>query len=981
MDISYAPLRLRSNWSLLNGASPVEAFLSKAAKWGLPAMAITDDNLFGAVLFFEEARRFGVKPILGASLQDNILLLVENEEGYANLCQLLSFRDLEGPVDCKTVCNHSGGLVLITNDVGVARKAEGAFYDRVFLDHPNLNSTTTKIPIVAAGNAVFASPEDYETHRLLCAIRMGRTLESIDFSKTAGPSAFLRSPKEMARAHRGSPEALENTLRIAERCTFDLLNRRTAFPSVAGGNAAGKLCEHAFAGARNKYAALSAKHRERLDKELKTIIAMGFADYFLVVEDIVAHARSLGTPTAGRGSGAGSLVAYVLGITNVDPVKAELPFERFLNEGREDYPDLDVDFCWRLRDDVIDYTYRRFGHDKVAMIATYSTFRPRMALREVGKALGLSNPEITKIAKKLRRGVGEDQFHTLPGDPGVVKQALALSHKIIGFPRHLSVHCGGVVITPGPIASYAPLIKAEKGVVITAFDKRGVEKAGLVKLDLLGNRSLSTISEAVRLIEKRSGEKIDPENLPDNGAAGFGLIRSGRTVGCGQLESPAMRHLLVQIAPDEEAHIMQALALIRPGASGLGMKEAFIKRKRGVEKPPHLIPALAAILDKSNGIMLYEDDALLIAMSVAGFSPGDADRFRKALSKGDDSDASRALIRRFVAECEKRGVKGDEMKQMLSIMAKFRGYSFCRAHAASYARLACACAYLKARHPLEYWTAALNNNEGMYPKWILIEEARRTGVTVHPPCVNRSCLEFSTEGASIRAGLGLIASISGAAIERILRWRPFASLEDLIARAAPGKEEVETLIRCGSTDFTGIPRNRLLYKVMTAYKKMRDLAWSRPADGLGFELPTLSRVQTIDVPDLPRVNRSIEWEDEWEILGFTTNEHPLAPYRKILKQEGVESSALIPVRAGGWIRLAGIIGATRRYRTDRGADMQFLTFDDEAGVFEVVLFPDAWSKARFILDGPGPYIVEGNVDNQLGALTIEGACLKRVKAV
>jgi DNA-directed DNA polymerase III PolC len=953
------------------------------------------------VAFFEAARRFGVHPILGALVgegQEEAALLVKNAQGYANLCRILSARDLDEGFSLGQVLRwHNEGLILLGRDADFIEGMRDAFEGRVYLalSGGGPRRKKTDLPIVAAPDVLFARSGDFEVHRLLAAFRLGKTLAGVGPSDCGRPYDFLRPPKEMKRRFSEAPQALKNTLRIAEQCSFDLLNRDVAFPRIAGRAGPGLLREHALEGARQRYGAVTSEVEARLSRELDTIIFMGFADYFLVVEDIVRHARKLGTPTAGRGSGAGSLVAYVLGITNVDPLKYDLPFERFLNAGRKDYPDLDVDFCWRLRDDVIDYAYERFGRDKVAMIATYATFRPRMALREVGKALGLSNPVITRIGRKLRQGISKDQYDTLPADPGVVERALALAQRLDGFPHHLSVHCGGVVITPGPIAEYAPLLRAEKGVVITAYDKDGVERAGLVKLDLLGNRSLSTVSETVKWIEQREGKRIDPERLPEDSTRTFDMIRAGRTVGCGQLESPAMRHLLRQMQPDRILHIMQALALIRPGAAGEGMKETFIRRKRGAEPVPALPPAFEKVLGEAYGVMLYEDDAMRIAMEAAGFAPGKADRFRKAVTKGaplsDGKDplfggSLESLIEEFFQGCERQGMKRGEARAFLKMMAKFRSYSFCRAHAASYGELAYSAAWLKVHHPLEYWTAALNNNEGMYPKWVLVEEAKRSGAKMLRPCANRSEREFALQGDAIRAGLSCIASLSMRTREKILRLRPFISLEDLVGRAAPKEAEVEMLIRCGAMDFTGLPRNQLMWKAMTSFKEMRKYAACVQEGGLGFEMPPAVKSRERPAPRLPALKKAQMWKDEWEIMGFTCGIHPMAACRDELRRKGVRMSTAIMDCLNQTIRLAGVIAAERRTRTERGALMQFLTFDDEAGVFEVVLFPDVYKKTRFLLDGPGPYVVEldgpgpyvveGRPESQHGAISIRAVLLE-----
>lgn len=996
MASCYVPLRSRSNGSLLKGASPPGAYVEAAAEWRLPAIALADDNLLCAVPFFEAARAAGVRPVLGATLWEGpggAAAFVENAEGYANLCTLLTRRDLEEGLDpAAALREHAEGLVLLTEAPGLAAAVREAFPGRLFLalrpggpDPAARDPALRDLPRAAAPEAFFARGEDHAVHRLLCAVRHGTTLAELRPGQAAGPEAHLLSPAEARAAFRDAPEALQNTLAVAERCTFDLLDRKPVFPRTAGAEAPLLLREHAFAGARARYGGkIPPAVRRRLEEELRTIIAMGFADYFLVVEEIVRHARSLGTLTAGRGSGAGSLTAYVLRITNVDPLAFDLPFERFLNEGRADYPDLDVDFCRRLRDRVIDFVFDRFGHDHTAMIAACATFQPRLAFREAAKAFGFSEGAVTRIAGALARGVSRRRFHTLVPDPALLEAALDLARRIQGFPRHLSVHCGGVVITPDPVRRHAPLLRAEKGVVITVYDKDAVERVGLVKIDLLGNRTLSTVAEAAALAELRAGRPVDPEALPDQDPETFALVRAGRTVGCGQLESPAMRHLLVQMKPSCVRHLMQALALVRPGAAGEGAKEVFLRRRRGIEPEPVLSPALARVLAEAHGVMLYEDDVLRVACAASGIAPAEADRLRRAVlgKAGIPSGEAARLRARFLEGCDRTGFGRAAGARLLRRFEKFKGYGFCRAHAASYAVLAYAAAYLKTHHPAAFWTAALNHNAGMYPRWVLVEEAKRAGVAVRPPCVNRSGPEFTLEEEGIRAGLSAVAGLSHGTVERILAAAPFASHEDLAARVRPGREELERLVRCGALDFTGLPRRRLLWWIYTAYARKRPPA-ARAAEAgppLFGRIPAAPAVRAAaSAPPLPPMPPEEQWKDEWELMGFTCGPHPLAGMRADLEKRGVTKSTALPRRAGRTVRLAGVIAAARRVRTTRGEVMQFLTLDDEAGVFEAVLFPDAWRRYRRLLDGPGPYLVEGTVEDRFGALAVTVERLQRLQ--
>jgi DNA-directed DNA polymerase III PolC len=720
----------------------------------------------------------------------------------------------------------------------------------------------------------------------------------------------------------------------------------------------------------------------RLVRELDLIARLGFADYFLLVADIVRHARALGTPVAGRGSGASSLVAYCLGVTNVDPLRFNLPFERFLNEGRKDFPDLDIDFCWRLRDDVIDYVYRKHGDGApdasgridlgklhVAMIATYATLQPALAFREVAKVLGIPNPDITEIAGKLRHRLPRDRWNTLPADPEVIERALRLARRLDGFPHHLSVHCGGVVITPDPIARHAPLQRAEKGVVITQYDKDGVEDTGLVKLDLLGNRALSSIGESVRLVGDTGGGVLDPETLPARDVLTERLLARGETIGVNQLESPAMCNLLRQLGPTCVRGLMQALALIRPGAASLGMKEVFVRRARKLEPAPPIDPRLDGILRETHGIMLYEDDALFIAAAVAGLGPAEADVFRRAVTKCRSDEDRLHLSRDFLARAKANGADHRIAADLWVQMAKFNSYSFCRAHAASYARLAWANAYMKAHHPAEFWVAALNNNQGMYEPWVYVEEAKRAGVRVGLPCVNRSEDEFTLEEGVVRAGLARVRELSERARSSILDARPFDGLADLVARTDVRQDEAERLVRAGALDFCGRPRPELLLELYASFEGVRRLRGRRgEAPPTLFRLPDASS-RAVALGDYSEAKK---WRDEWDLIGFSVVRHPVVWIRRMLARAGVVRSGAMASRIGRRTRLCGVAAAARKVETSRGGSMCFVTLSDEDGLFEMTLFPDAYRRARLVLaeGGFGPFIVEGRVESQYDAITL-----------
>jgi len=551
--------------------------------------------------------------------------------------------------------------------------------------------------LVACGTVHLGRAEDLDVARLLEAVRTGSTFDSVTDTQLPHHAATLRSPQRLAKELADFPNAIANNIYLARRCgEYEFLPRRAVFPAFEcpGGLVARdylrKLC---FEGMVWRYGRARRDAEARVDRELSLIDSKGFSGYFLVAGDIVQYARGRGAPVAGRGSGASSLVAYLLGITNVCPLTCNIPFERFLNERRVDFPDLDIDFCWRIRDEVIDYAFERWGRDRVAMVSAHNTFKPSSALRETAKAFGYSNARISQMTS---------------AELAAAPQVARLARRIVSLPHNLCVHPGGIVIAPGPIENYAPVQPSAKGCRIIQYDKRGAKAVGLVKLDLLGNRSLSTIRQATAIIRSRGGRAIDIETLDPNDRRTVAILQVADTVGCNHLESPAMRNLLRAIRPQNMSDVMKVLALVRPGAAGGGMKETFIRRQRGLDRIETGEPRIDAILADTYGVMLYEDDVMLVAAAMIGGCRALGDEFRKAV-QNCASDAERLeLSRDFLRRCESNGIDERLARSLWVQMAKFNAYSFCRAHAGSYGRLAWAVAYLKAHCPVEFWTAALN---------------------------------------------------------------------------------------------------------------------------------------------------------------------------------------------------------------------------------------------------------------------------------
>jgi DNA-directed DNA polymerase III PolC len=699
---------------------------------------------------------------------------------------------------------------------------------------------------------------------------------------------------------------------------------------------------------------------------------MGFPEYFLVVGDLVRHARGRGIPVVGRGSGASSLVAYVLGITSVDPIRYRLYFERFLNSLRDDWPDLDVDLCWRGRDEVIEYAYERYGRDRVAMISTHNHYHPRSAFRDVARAFGLPQETVNRVSRRIPHDVDlplsevfrrSSLLRDYPLDREPYDAILRLAEAIRGFPRHLGIHCGGIVIADRPIDRCVPLEEATKGIVVTQYEMDAIEEAGLVKIDLLGNRALSTIRETLRLARETRGAEIDLDTIPHDDARTAAILRTGATLGCFQIESPGMRNLLKMLGSSSMAGTIDAHSLIRPGPASSGMKEHFIRRAHGLEpvSVPH--PAMAELLADSHGVLLYEEDVMAVASRVAGITLEEADLLRRRIAKAQDETSMREVADRFLAQAIARGVPPAAAKETWALLARFSGYSFCRAHAAGYGVLAYQTAYLKANFPAEHAVALLNNHQGMYPLRVHVEEARRRGIEILLPCVNRSEEEFSLDEGRVRVGLFLVRVLSSPVRDRIRAERPFRSLADFVRRVRPARREAENLIVVGAFDWTGVPRTGLLWELYGTYEGHRK-EWRREPGMFDACLGDPERPELRELPIEERLRYEIE------VLGLAISAHPIALVRRNGRAEGWHDSRELTRRGSGPVRLLGIPAAARRVPTSKGEDMFFLTIEDEFDLVECTLFPAVFRRYMADVRGTGPFAVEGTIEDQYGARTV-----------
>jgi len=997
MDSGFVHLHLHSNYSLLTGASTLRALLERARSLGMRALALTDeDNLYGAISFYRMARGMDIKPIIGCDISESggkrrAVILAKDREGYSNLCRIITERRLDEDFNLhKALLEYGGGLFIMSSDVslleGIARErgAKDLFVEFVSHGSPLTrmrelyrSARRAKLAMVAANDVYFADEKDYEVHKVLTAVRRNELLEKVHPGDFVHRDAFLKSAREMKKLFSPAPELLRNSLRLADECNLELELGRPVFPKVKlpdGETSYSYLYKLCFEGLKKRYFPISERAVRRLTYELDVISKLGFSDYFILVWDIVRFCRSKDIPVVGRGSAASSIVSYVLELTSVDPLAYDLYFERFLNMSRTDCPDIDLDLCWRRRDEVIDYVYKKHTAERVAMICTHDTLQARGAFREAAKALGIPADTVNKYSRRIPHFAagslhdvlaGSVEGRGLPLEERRFREILDMSDRIRDYPRHLGIHCGGIVISPGKLTDYLPLEEATKGIVVTQFEMHSVEDMGLVKIDLLGQRALTEIKETVDWVKKTRGVRIDVDKIPDNDEKTAELLRNGRTLGCFQIESPGMRNLLQMLKTDSVDKTIAAHSLIRPGPAGSGMKEAFIRRAAGIEAVTFLHPKLKELLGDTYGVMLYQEDVLKVARAVAGFTLEEGERLRRAISKERSRERMAAIKNYFISKSMESGIEPRTAGAIWKQVQKFSAYSFCKAHAATYGVLAYRSAYLKAHYPLEFMTALFNNHAGMYETRVHLEEARRLGLEILLPDVNFSEYEYSVEEGRIRMGLIQIKNLSQNTAEKIVgrrRERRFASLEDFISRVKADSRELENMILCGAMD--SMPGTRphklwLLNKLIEAGGLTSDGTQRLLAPLVGEELP-----------ELPDYSDERKLQSELEILEAAVSRHPLELFRERIESDGHIKSTELKNNIGRRVKLLGILAAKRRTPTRGGRMMAFVTLEDEWGIFEVTLFPEVYRRFGAYFSSYGAYEVTGRVENQFGALTL-----------
>ncbi len=989
------PLVVRSSFSLMWGTCAPETIVAVAHKRGYRSLALTDtDNVYGLWSFLKACHEYGVQPIVGAELTDprtngRAVILVENEEGWCNLSRLLTSRHVHHDFSLMSaVPAHARGLVVLTSQedmltwwrecgVSVAAALPRRPHGRAI--RVRTLATRLGIPSVAVPSSFFLDPDQVYLHRMLRAIARRTTVSRLEPTQYAHPDAWLAPASEYARRFNAWPETITASEELAERLTF----RAPAFGRVMplwkhapqGRSADEELRSRTYEGAYRRYGAfLDAKVVNRIEYELDVIQRMGFASYFLVVEDIVKRSPRI----CGRGSGAASIVAYALGITNVCPIKFNLYFERFLNPDRKDPPDIDVDFAWDERDEVISSVLKDYqGH--AAMVAQFVTFGPRMAIREIAKVYGLSESEIGQMNKLCSRlwhwgeSEADEEGHLMEprspcgrttdgADPW--RRVMRCAQWLIGTPRYLSLHPGGLVITPNPIDEYVPGEMAPKGVPVIQWDKDAVEAAGLVKIDLLGNRSLGVLRDALDHV-RENGHYIDESTWePEDDPATIATVARGETMGCFYIESPAMRLLQKKTRRGDYEHVVIHSSIIRPAANRY-IRE-YVRRLHGGRWKP-IDPLLEEVLHETYGLMVYQEDISRTVRALAGFSSAEADELRKVMSKKDPQRHLGEYYRRFVQGANARGMSDASIAYTWDMILSFEGYSFCKPHSASYARVSFQAAYLKTHFPAEFMAAVLSNQGGYYAPCAYVSEARRMGLTILPPEVNESCIRWRGKGTLLRVGWLSVRGLSRATAERIVmeqRRKPFNDIGDVLSRVRPGLGEARALIfsRAFETLHPGEPTGALLWELAW---------WTKRQKGLRSAVADLwARQEHQAEPPVPEEGRLRRLRREFGVLGFLCDCHPMSLFADVLEGRGCRKAQELGHFVGQRVHVAGFLTAEKIVATRKGELMEFVTFEDETGLIETVCFPGTYRRFSHMLDHYRPFVLGGILEEDYGVVTL-----------
>lgn len=1043
---NFVHLHVHTEYSLLDGACRIKELVAKAKKYKMPALAITDHGvMYGVIQFYKEAIRQGVKPIIGCEVYVapnsrldkstqrketpyHLILLAKNNEGYKNLIKLVTLSYLEGfyykpRIDKEILREYSKGLIglsaclkgeipyhILQNDINRAKEIAVDFVnifgeDNFYLELQKngipeqeiVNENLIKIgqelsiPLVASSDIHYLEKEDASAHEILLCIQTATNLDDPKRLRFATDKFYFCSPEEMNQNFSEIPQAIENTIRIAERCNLEINFKQAELPKFSvpqNYNINSYLKELCYQGLKERYPIITKELEDRLEYELSVIEKMEFVPYFLIVWDFVRYAKEKNIMVGpGRGSAAGSLVAYCLKITNVDPITYGLLFERFLNPERISMPDFDIDFCYERREEVIEYVSKKYGKDKVAQIITFGTMAARAAVRDVGRALGVPYSQVDTIAKMIpwepnitiKKALNmESRLKDLMKKDKNIEKLIDIASSLEGLARHASTHAAGIVLSQKPLTDYVPLQNTAEGEICTQYAMTELEELGLLKMDFLGLRTLTVIGNTLEIIKHTQGKEVDIDQIPLDDKLVYRMLSQGNCAGIFQLESEGMRDLVKRLKPESIEDIAALLALYRPGPLGSGMIEDFINRKKGIVKIRYPHPQLESILKETYGVIVYQEQVMKIASELAGFTLGQADILRKAMGKKQKAvmEKQREI---FIKGAQKNGIGKSSATEIFDLIAYFAGYGFNKSHSVSYAFISYQTAYLKTHYPVEYMASLLTSIMGNNDKVALyIKECKNMNIDILPPDINQSLVNFTVVGEkAIRFGLAAVKNVGEKAIESIIKERKknsnFTSLLDFCQRVdlrLVNKRVIESLIKCGAFDSLKVRRSQLLeilddtMKSGQEYQKAQKNGQTSIFDL--FKEPRkkyISINQSEKMPDIPEFSQSELLAMEKEMLGLYISYHPLDNYQEKLQKIVTSTSVgLNNLPDKSKVILGGVINNFKRKSTKNGNLMVFVSLEDLEGTVEVIVFPKVYEEHKELIRKEEIVIIKGRLD-------------------
>ncbi len=1008
---NFAHLHVHSCFSFQDGASSIEELTRSAGELGMNAMAITDhNNLSMSARFAKAAKECGIKPIHGVEVtledESHLVLLAENPVGYSNISKILTEaympenlgntskrRKFQPRAHFASIEKHSEGIIALSGcmrgaipilircgrfgcALELAGKYAGIFgADRFYIELENLCepgnnrllsylvelANEVGVNVVATNNVHYCKKQDFIIHDVLTCIRTLTCLDDVHPERRLNAENYLKSPEEMDALFPLYPEAIRTAGEIAIRCEPGLLLGQKLFPKFPlprGTTSAEYLKSLVHKGARSRYKVITSEIESRLEYEIDIICTLGYEDYFLVAWDIVMFAKREGIRFAGRGSAADSAVAYCLFITNVDPIQRGLIFERFLSLERAQKPDIDIDFDARERDKVKFYVRHKYGTEHVATVCTFSTFKARSAVRDVGRVMGISEIDLDRLAKRLPH-VHADQIEAAikkypelyNGDISFDKYSrlFEICYSLAGLPRHIGTHLGGLVVSKVPLVEVSPLQVAPCGDVIIQFDKDDIEEMGFIKLDILSLRMLSAIEDSIAF----SG--ADLENIPLDDDATYKMVSRGETIGVFQLESPAQRALQGRLGARDIEDIVASIALIRPGPIQGNMVEPFIARRQGLEEVTYVHPSLEGILEKTYGVVLYQEQVIEIASVIAGFTPGEADKLRKVMTRHRSQAEMNEIGKEFVRKAINKGVAQDVAETVLSYIVGYAGYGFCQAHAAAFADTSYKTAYLLRHFPAEFYAAILNNQPmGFYPANTICLEARRRGVRILPVDINKSAYEFIIEDGAIRIGLRRVRGMEESLAEEIIRCRGrsgYSSLFDFVSHLVIPRDILENLILCGAFDNIHGNRRAMLWAIPGLLRRRGSAVKEEYPEG-----------RTL-LPRIEDFSEAEKFKREFHVLGLHPTMHPMELLRVQLRESDIITAHKAgEMPAGAFVKVAGLVIRPHRPPTRSGKVVVFFALEDETGLIDVTVFDRIYKKCKGVIFTAPAITVEGRID-------------------